>query len=331
MHLQPPVGRLELPGAGPEDIVVDQDGRLLVGVADGRILRVARDGRLIERIADTGGRPLGLEALPGGGLLICDESRGLLHLAAGSSVPEVLVDRIDGKQLTFCSNVVASSDGTIYFTVSSQRYRLAEYRLDLIEHSGTGLLVRRSPDGTVQVLLDNLQFANGLALSDDESFLLFAETAGYSLSRYDLSGATQGRRTVLARNLPGFPDNLSRGTGGITWVTLASPRDPVLDLLLRRAPLLRRVLGRIPEKWPPGPKRTSWVLGIDDHGRIAADLQAPGENYSFVTGVVEVDGVLYLGSLLERAIGVLPLPAASRPRRDGGPELNRRVSAASSR
>jgi sugar lactone lactonase YvrE len=309
-HLLPPVARLELPGAGPEDVVADGTGRLLVGLDDGRILRLSRDGRLIETLADTGGRPLGLEALPDGGLLICDEQRGLLRLAPEGGEPEVLVDRIDGKPLTFCSNAVAASDGTIYFTVSSQRYRLHEYRLDLIEHSGTGLLVRRDPDGTVEVLLDNLQFANGVALSDDERFLVFAETAAYRLSRCDLVGPQRGKQTVLARNLPGFPDNISRGSGGITWVTLASPRDLVLDALLRRPPVLRRVLARIPERWQPAPKRTVWVLGIDDAGTIVADLQAPGDNYSFVTGVVEVEGCLYLGSLLERAVGVLPLPAS---------------------
>jgi sugar lactone lactonase YvrE len=287
--------------------VVDAEGRLVVGVRDGRILRVSRDGRLVETLADTGGRPLGLESLPDGGLLICDEARGLLRLEPGALEPEVLVDAVAGSPLTFCSNVVSTSDGTLYFTVSSRRHRLDGYRLDLIEHSGTGLLARRTPDGSVDVLLDHLQFANGVALSDDESFLVFAETGAYRLSRYDLSGSSRGTRTVLADNLPGFPDNISRGTGGITWVTLASPRNPALDLLLRRPPALRQVLARIPERWQPGPKRTAWVLGIDDTGRIAVDLQAPGENYAFVTGVVEVDGVLYLGSLSERAIGVLPL------------------------
>src|ERR1700709_1757563 len=43
-HLQPPVGRLELPGVGPEDVVADTDGRLLAGLQDGRIVRVSRDG-----------------------------------------------------------------------------------------------------------------------------------------------------------------------------------------------------------------------------------------------------------------------------------------------
>lgn len=217
-----------------------------------------------------------------------------------------------GEPLAFCSNAVATSDGTIYFTSSSRRWRLHEYRQDLIEHTGTGRLMRRTPDGSVEVLLEHLQFANGVALADDESFLVFAETAAYRLSRYQLTGPDAGRRRVLADNLPGFPDNIGRGSGGVTWVTLASPRDPALDALLRRGPLLRRALSRLPERWQPGPRRTAWVLGVDDDGRVVADLQAPGENYSFVTGVVEYDGVLYLGSLHERAIGVLPLPEAAR-------------------
>jgi hypothetical protein len=72
--------------------------------------------------------------------------------------------------------------------------------------------------------------------------------------------------------------------------------------------VLRRLVARIPEERQPRPKRTAWVLGIDDDGRIRHDLQAPGSTYSFVTGVVEADDGLYLGSLTERAIGVLPLP-----------------------
>lgn len=67
-------------------------------------------------------------------------------------------------------------------------------------------------------------------------------------------------------------------------MALASPRDRTLDFLLPRAPLVRKVAAGLPERLQPGPRRTAWVLGID--------------------------GVLYLGSLEERAVGVLPLGAA---------------------
>ena len=75
----PPLRLLDVVGRGPEDVLVDDAGRVLTGVADGRMLRLAPDNRRVEVLADTGGRPLGLEWLPDGGLLVCDARRGLLR------------------------------------------------------------------------------------------------------------------------------------------------------------------------------------------------------------------------------------------------------------
>jgi sugar lactone lactonase YvrE len=116
-HLLDPVERLELPGCGPEDVVLDAEGRLLAGLEDGRVVRVSRDGRLIETLADTGGRPLGLEALPGGGLLICDDRRGLLRLDPDGRL-ETLVDTVDGEPLTFASN---AGDDRLYLGSLTER------------------------------------------------------------------------------------------------------------------------------------------------------------------------------------------------------------------
>lgn len=54
---------LDLPGLGPEDVAVDADGSAITGLSDGRIVRVDRDGN-IEQVADTKGRPMGIERLP---------------------------------------------------------------------------------------------------------------------------------------------------------------------------------------------------------------------------------------------------------------------------
>lgn len=69
---------LEVGGHGPEDVVLDGEGRIYTGVDDGRILRHTADGRGAETIADTGGRPLGLELYGDDELLICDARAGLL-------------------------------------------------------------------------------------------------------------------------------------------------------------------------------------------------------------------------------------------------------------
>ncbi len=72
---------ITIPGAGPEDVVVDANGNLLTGTEDGTILRIDPGGS-ITPIADVGGRPLGIE-LYGDDLLICNAYLGLRPRIAG--------------------------------------------------------------------------------------------------------------------------------------------------------------------------------------------------------------------------------------------------------
>ena len=97
----PPLRLLDIVGRGPEDVLVDGEGRVLTGVADGRILRLAPDNRRVEVLADTGGRPLGLEWLPDGGLLVCDARRGLLRVDVDSAGVTTLASEVDGVPMVF--------------------------------------------------------------------------------------------------------------------------------------------------------------------------------------------------------------------------------------
>src|SRR6266511_1038782 len=293
----PPVRRLEVDGAAPEDVVVDDAGRVVTGVDDGRLLRVGLDGR-VEVIADTGGRPLGIELLGDGRLLVCDARRGLLAVDPETSAVEVLVDRVAGEPMRFCNNAAVAADGRVYFSDSSRRFGIDHWRADLLEHSGTGRLLRRDPGGSVDVVLDGLQFANGVALSADEEFVVVAETGAYRLRRVWLHGDRAGRDDLLVDNLPGFPDNLSTGADGLIWVALASPRDLRLDLLHPRHPVLRRMLWAVPQRLVPE-QRTVWVMAVDADGVVVHDVQGGHPGYHMVTGVREHAGRLYLGSLVE--------------------------------
>ena len=67
-----------VPGPGAEDVVVTPDGDVYTGTEDGSIFRLSPDGQRVERVAQTGGRPLGLELFADGDLLVCDAHRGLL-------------------------------------------------------------------------------------------------------------------------------------------------------------------------------------------------------------------------------------------------------------
>lgn len=303
----PPMRVIPIPGAGPEDVAVDREGWIVTGVEDGRIWRLSPDGLRISQLADTGGRPLGIEIFPDGDILVCDAYQGLLRIDPRSGEHAKLVTEVGGEPLGVCNNAAIAADGTIYFSDSSQRFTLEHYRADLLEHSGTGRLLRRDPDGKVDVLLRGLQFANGVALAFDESFVMFAETGSYRLSKLWLTGERQGSAEVVVDNLPGFPDNLSTGADGLIWVAMPAPRNPALDRLHRLPPAFRKVAWALPERLQPQPARTVWVLSVDGDGNIVHDLQAESDEFSEVTGVREHDGRLYLGSLVESAVAVLDL------------------------
>ncbi|RZS31264.1 sugar lactone lactonase YvrE [Herbihabitans rhizosphaerae] len=303
----PPVTVININGTGPEDVVVDEKGHVFTGVDDGRVLRLTADGRRIDTIADTGGRPLGLELHPDGRLLVCDSDKGLLLVDRTSGDIETLVPR--GEQnLRVCNNAAITENGTIYFTDSSQRFDLEHWRADILEHSGTGRLLRRDPDGSLWVVLEGLQFANGVALAADESYVAVAETGAYRIRRVWLTGPKAGTNDVLLDNLSGFPDNIARGSDGLIWIAIASPRDLVLDTLHRLHPKLREIGWRLPERVQPQPKRTFRLQAVDTEGTLVHDHGGTVDGFSVAVGVREHDGRVYLGSLVERAIAVYDVP-----------------------
>jgi sugar lactone lactonase YvrE len=285
----PPLTVLDVLGRGPEDVLLDDEGRVLCGVADGRLLRLTPDGRRVDVLADTGGRPLGLEWLPDGGLLVCDARRGLLRVSVESGLVETLV-----AGLSFCNNAAVAPDGTIYFSDSTGGIGIDHWRGELLQHSGTGRLLRRGLGGETTTLLSGLQFANGVALAPDGSFVVVAETAEYRLRRWSVE---DGAASVFVDNLPGFPDNVSTGSDGLFWVAIGSPRDRMLDRLLPRHPGWRKALWALPDRFLPQPAHTLWVQAYDPSGNLLHDFQAPGEKFGFVTGVRERNGTVALGSL----------------------------------
>jgi sugar lactone lactonase YvrE len=292
---------IELDATGPEDVVVDADGWIVTGVGDGRILRVSPDGQEVRTVADTGGRPLGIELHPHGGLVVCDVRRGLLRVTPSGEVLEL------AQGMRFCNNASVGPDGTIYFTDSSRRFGLEHFRADILEHSGTGRLLRRSPDGRVEVLLDGLQFANGVALAPDGRWVAVAQTGAYSVTRLWVSGPRAGTTEELVPNLPGFPDNIAFGEDGLLWITLASPRNPLVDRLAP-LPLLRKVVWALPDALQPAPAHTVWVLAVDSDGRLVHDFQGKHDRFHMTTGVRQHGDSVYMGSLVGTTIGVLELP-----------------------
>ena len=300
-----------VPSMGAEDVVVAADGTVWTGTEDGAIWALDPAGGDVRRVADTGGRPLGLELLPDGHLLVCDAERGLLRVDPAGGEVTVLLDRVEGQPMRFCNNAAVALDGTIWFSDSSLHFGVERWKDDFVQDTRTGRLLRRDPDGTVEVVLTGLAFANGVALSADESYVAVAETRGRTVVRLWLTGPRAGERDHLARGLPGYPDNISRGSDGLVWVTIASPVDGLVERLGRAPMAVRRAITRIPEALQPKPKQSIRVQAYDDTGRLVHDLDlqppASGPGYHMVTGVREHEGRVWMGSLHEPAVAVLDL------------------------
>lgn len=297
---------IPVPGNGAEDVLVDESGLVWTGTEDGSIFRIRPDGNRIDRVAHTGGRPLGLELLPDGRLLVADAHRGLLAVERDGGRVEQLVEVAGGRRLVFCNNAAVAANGDIWFTDSSAHYSIERWKDDFVQHTQSGRLLCRRADGSVEVHLEGLAFANGVALAADESWVAVAETGRRTVVRLWLAGERAGQQDLLCADLPGYPDNLALGSDGLVWVTIASPRDPLLEWLRLQAPLaLRKAVTRLPERLQPEPQRTARVQAYDAAGTLVEDIDAVATHYHMVTGVREHHGAVWFGSLVEPAVAVV--------------------------
>ena len=307
---------------GPEHIVFGPDGKLYTGVASGNILRMQADGSALEVFVNTGGRPLGLDFDAAGNLIVVDTAKGLISVAADKTIT-VLASTVGGEPIRFADAVVVAQDGKIYFTDASARFAPKDWGgtfeasvLDLMEGSATGRVFVYNPaDKSTATVARGLSFANGIALTVDQQFLLVNETGKFRV--WKMSAAARdmdlkaspppAQASILLDNLPGYPDNLMRGRNGKIWLGLAAPRSPDADKLADK-PFIRGIVMRLPRALWPVPKAYGHVMAITEDGRIVADLQDPSGTYPETTAVTETADRWYVQSLHAHSLGWMDAP-----------------------
>jgi len=279
---------------GPEEVAVDSQGRVYGGTQDGKIMCLLLDGKL-ETFAETKGRPLGIQFDKNKNLIVCDSYKGLLSIDPQGKI-KVLATSADGGPFKFTNALDISSDRTIYFTDASSKYGQNEYLYDLLESKPHGRFLSYDPaTGQIKVLLKNLYFANGVALSQQED-------------RYWLKGPKAGTHEIFIDNLPGFPDNISSNHKGTFWLALFTVRNEAADKL-HPFPFLKAQMSKLPKALWPKPKPYGLVLALDEHGKIIQSLHEPtGKHLKEITSAREYGGYLYLGSLHNDRIGKYRLP-----------------------
>jgi ribose transport system permease protein len=311
------LGELE----GPEDVILDRDDHLYCGTRHGEIVRFfAPDYKRWEVFAHTGGFPLGLAFDREGTLLSCVGAMGLYAISRSGEVKQLSAETsrsytsiVDDARLRDPNDLDVGPDGRIYFTDSTTRYDAHEWAIDSIEGRPTGRLLVFDPrTGETKTLLDNYRYANGVCLAHDGKSLFFAESWACRVHRYWIEGPKAGTAECVIKDMPGYPDNINRASGGNYWMAWLGMRTPSFDLALRHPAFRKRMTRRLPQdEWLFPNINTGGVVKFNSGGRIIETLgDMTGQSHPMVTSMREHQGYLYVGGILNNRVGRYKIPGA---------------------
>lgn len=234
--------------------------------------------------------------------------------------------------------MAVSKSGDIFWTDSTSDFQLVDGLYSLFANPSGRLFHYNRQTKQNKVLIDELWFANGVALSPNEDFVVVAETGASRLRRYHLKGAQAGQTDVFIDRLPGAPDNLTPDNDGI-WVPLVLAIDsenPGIWQSAANAPLVRKFIARVLalaelpfkliESVYPNfytqtmvhklgnfelvgmqPPRQS-IVRLDWNGKIVGSLHGFDWSIHNVAHVLEDGDYLYLGSFSNAYLGRVKLP-----------------------
>uniref|UniRef100_A0A0E0MCB8 Strictosidine synthase conserved region domain-containing protein n=1 Tax=Oryza punctata TaxID=4537 RepID=A0A0E0MCB8_ORYPU len=321
---------------GPESVAFDADGEgPYTGVSDGRVIKwLPLERRWVEHSSaaiepqlldscrgskDTKreqecGRPLGLKFnSKTGEFYVADAYLGLRVVSPGENVSRPLVPEWAGSPFMFSNGVeIDHETGIIYFTETSTRFQRREFLNIVITGDNTGRLLKYDPkENKVEVLVDGLRFPNGLAMSEDGSYLLLAETTTGKILRYWLKTPKASTIEEVAQ-LPGFPDNIKMSPRGGFWVGLHAKRGKIAEWSISY-PWLRKLILKLPAQriqritsFLTGFGRQVIALRLSEDGKTIEAMSVHGDArkvFKSISEVEEKDGSLWIGSVLSPFLG----------------------------
>ena len=303
---------------GPEDVasrMIDGQLYLFVSSQDGLIRKINADTKEVSTLADTKGVPLGFEFDAAGNLILADAFKGLLSIAPDGTVT-TLADTADGLPILYADDLDIGPDGVIYFSDASTRWgaeaageTLKGSLYEIMEHGKTGRILAHDPaSGKTWTVMDDLSFANGVAMADGGQSILVNETGEYRIHKYWVSGPKKGQSEIVLDNLPGFPDNINRALGGNFYVGIVSKRSTFLDDY-SNSPFWRKLAWRLPQALQPQAESYGFIVEMDSNGNVIQTWQDPAGAYPTTTGAhYPGDGWLYISSLTAPKLGRMKLP-----------------------
>jgi ribose transport system permease protein len=299
---------------GPEDVILDRQGRLYGSTREGWIVRFTGENfDQRDVFARIGGRPLGMAMDRDENLIVCIGGMGLYGVRPDGKVYK-LTDQTnrtwyklnDDSRLRLADDLDIAPDGKIYFSEATIRYEMHSWHVDGVEGRGNGRLVCYDPaTNTTRTVIKNLVFPNGICVTHDGKSVLVASTWLCKIYRYWIEGPKKGTFEIFSDNFPGYLDNINRASDGGYWVALVGIRYPAFDLAMRSPQFRYRMVKEIPvDEWIFPGVNNGCVIKLDAGGKPEASYWDPsGINHPTITSMREHKGYLYLGGLENNRIG----------------------------
>ncbi|KAK6127565.1 hypothetical protein DH2020_038683 [Rehmannia glutinosa] len=286
--------------SAPEDIAYDpKTGVIYTGCQDGWISRVtpggSADESVVEKWVNTGGRPLGIVHGHHGEVIVADADKGLLNISR-DGVIELLTDEADGLKFKLTDAVDIGPDGMLYFTDASHKHNYKDNFMDFLEGKPHGRFLSYDPSTKqTKVLIKDLYFANGVAVSADQSFVIVCETAMQRCIKYYIQGPRKGSVDIFVENLPGLPDNIRYDGEGQYWIGINT--DATTWELVQKYPFMRKVIA-IMDKHIGRPKteKNGGVIAVDLDGKPTAHYY--DRDVFLSTSGIKIGEHLYCGSIV---------------------------------
>lgn len=162
-----------------------------------------------------------------GRLLTCEHGERRLTRTEHDGTLTVIADRFDGKRFDSPNDVVAKSDGSVWFTDPPYGIIVEGFGTLADSEIGSCNVYRVDPiDGRVDMMATGFDMPNGLAFSADESLLYVADSGRshgadrpHNIRVYAVEAdGTLSGGDILIEVEPGYPDGIRLDIHGNLWV-----------------------------------------------------------------------------------------------------------------
>jgi len=345
--LKNPVKLFEGKLPGPEHLMT-RDGAIFTALGNGEVVKIVGDKITVlgkfGKLCYEGnprfvcGRPLGMSFdTISENIIVLDTTDGVFELNIKNGEKKqfvsdkTVIGSTDARPVKFFNSVTVAKNGDIYFTDSTSDFGVDKVLNSFIANPSGRLIHYSRKSGKLTVLVDKLWFANGVALSPEEDFILVCDLLRSKIMKVWLKSDKAGKVETFIEGLPGTPDNLTPDENGF-YAALALTNDsesPYILQSLAPMPRLRKFCARILslvdllfttiDKIYPNdfvksvaystgslgllhsfqnPRAT--ILRIDWKGNVIAAYHS--FDGSLYTHAMELDGHLYLGSFTQNYI-----------------------------